>query len=370
LSAKCLENQNAIAAASGISALVGFVGTTAEKGQLMAAEALASLALDNQENQASISGLLIKLLADSSPDGTDREKGARAISRFADAGTTNQDALALAGGVELIVSLLEPRTWELEIPQAGSGGFKGDKGDNTDGGDEEMVEELVDSSIAEHYVIQRELAMALWSMSHNNTAVQQAIASAGGVPLLISLLSDDPEIHRSAAGALWSLAADARNQKLIAAEGGIPHLVELLRTGKKNCAQETAAGALRSLAQEPENRNTIADADGIACLVPLFDGGTDMAKTEVTGGLLTLVIDNPANQFIIASKLVAMLAAGPADATEATNVAAISKVEAQEHASNVIYHLTLDRDNKGALSRTAAIYQLVRVVKGGPERGQ
>ena len=94
-----------------------------------------------------------------------------------------------------------------------------------------------------------------------------------------------------------------------------------------------------------------------------------MAKAEVTGALLTLVIDNPANQMAIATKLVATIVNGP-EAYEATNVAAMARVEAQEHATNVIYQLSLDRDNKEALQRTGSIAQLVRMLRGGTEKSQ
>ena len=77
------------------------------------------------------------------------------------------------------------------------------------------------------------------------------------------------------AGALWSLAADATNQRLISEAAGIAPLVELLKAGKmgaKNAAQETAAGALHSLALRFDNRTAIAEAGGIELLIPLFEG--------------------------------------------------------------------------------------------------
>ena len=82
-------------------------------------------------------------------------------------------------------------------------------------------------------LLQKEVASALWSMAFQNGPNQKAIASAGGVPLLIGLLSKgSPEIHRDAAGALWSLAADhAPNQQLIFECGGIIPLVALLQPG-------------------------------------------------------------------------------------------------------------------------------------------
>ena len=204
------------------------------------------------------------------------------------------------------------------------------------------------------------------------------------MPLLIALISDNVDIHRDAAGALWSLAADEANRKLIADEGGIPELVKLLKVGQKTnlAAQETAAGALHSLAMRPENRDLIADAGegGIGLLVPLLETGTELAKAEVTGALLTLVIDNPSNQFVILSKLVAVLQMGPADVKEVDerDSRQMARVEAQEHATNVIYHLTQHIEHKEAFNRLSAerkeekniFFQLVRLLKGGSERAR
>ena len=63
--------------------MVQTVGTASDLGQEMAAEALAGLASDNESNQKDIAEILIKLLRESSPTGVEREKAARAVSRFA-----------------------------------------------------------------------------------------------------------------------------------------------------------------------------------------------------------------------------------------------------------------------------------------------
>ena len=65
-----------------------------------------------------------------------------------------------------------------------------------------------------------------------------------------------------------------------------------------------------------------------------------------------------------------MLASGPADAQEAQTDAQKSKVEAQEHATRVLYTMSLDRDNKDAFARTGAVVQLVRQLKSGSEKSQ
>lgn len=380
LSSKCHANQIGIAGVGGISSLVHLLGMGTEKGQQMAAEALASLALDNDQNQVEISVLLIQLLANSS-DGFRREKAARGISRFCRAHPSNQDAIAAAGGVELVVSLLSPQHWEYEgLLQSGSASvsrddvsgalqrqgtlpnltrrrssvFKIGKGGNDD--------TPVDPTSGDHHLIQRELASALWSMSDSNAANQERIAHAAGIPLIVKLLGDHADIHRDAAGALWSLAADANNRCLIANEGGIRRLVETLRTGKKNAAQETAAGALSVLAKRGENRVLIADSGGIASLIQLYEGGSEMAKIQVTGALLALCKDTPHNQYMTMAKLVAVLQAGPVDTDVAPSA---MRIEVEEQATNVICLLTRDRDVKDAISRTGIIAQLTKELRAG-----
>ena len=379
LASGCSANQEAIANAGGISTLVNLIANTTDKGQLMAAEALASLALDSAANQKQVAELLVGLLRTSG--GRGREKTARAISRFSNAHMSNQNAMAAAGGIDFVVSLIAPR--KAEKQRKGFMMKLAAAKDDPDGAkDGEAEDEDSANAVGEHHLIQKELASALWKMSSNNQTNQTRVANCGAIPLLISLIDDHDDIHRDAAGALWSLAADTENQQLIADAGGIPALVGLLQSGKKNLAQETAAGALHSLALRAENRDLIADAGevgGITQMVPLLETGTEMAKEEVSGALLTLVIDNPPNQFLILTKLVAMIHAGPADASDiaAGGEAMRMRVEAQEHATNVIYHLSGIREYRQALTRLSllreeenAIAQLVRLLKGGSERAQ
>ena len=370
LSEKNFPNQRAIANASGIEALVNMVGhCTLELGQEKSSGAIASLALDNNENLESIAEKLVEQLTASSKVNDTREKAARAISRFARSDPANQDALAMADCITLIVSQLEPRAHQdLRTSTVSSAGILVSK-------QESIVTaiESVDSG-GKHHLTQKELASALWAIAHKNGLNQKSIAQEGGIPLLIAMLSDHPEVRRDAAGALWSLGADTDNQRLIAQAGGIPKLADLLKTAKNNTAQDTAAGALESLAQLPVNREQIADSDGISLLIPLFEiPCSDQAKRSVSGALLTLAIDNSSNQFNIANKLVAMLANGPIGTQDISSQAAaadneiLALLESQEHATRVLYTMTLERDYKDAIARTQAITQLVRQLKGGTE---
>ena len=64
-----------------------------------------------------------------------------------------------------------------------------------------------------------------------------------------------------AAGALWSLAVNAKHKVLIAQAGAIAPLVTLVQSGTDG-QKKQAAGALRNLAANDENQVLIAQAGG------------------------------------------------------------------------------------------------------------
>ena len=66
-------------------------------------------------------------------------------------------------------------------------------------------------------------AAALWALATDNAANQIAISTEGGIEPLVRLIGERglPEVHRDAAGALWSLAASESNAHAITSAGGI-----------------------------------------------------------------------------------------------------------------------------------------------------
>jgi vacuolar protein 8 len=211
---------------------------------------------------------------------------------------------------------------------------------------------------------QSEIAGALWSMADKNVDNQIAIADAGGISLLIRMISPqgDSTVQRNAAGALWSLAQLPANQILITQENGIAHLIELLKKGGTGVSgmkrtQETAAGALHTLATLESNRTVIAEADAIVPLVALFEGGTDAAKAQAAGALSVLVVNNEANQIAIADELVKMLIES-------------QSIETQAQVTSLVHTLSLDPDNRGALANAGAVSQLVKQLQTGSDETQ
>lgn len=323
-------NQVAIAEAGGISPLVALLDVSSLRAQEKAAGALSALALDNQPNKTAIATMLVAML--NPKDWKASAKGARAIARVACAHPNNQEAIAVAGGIEVLVRLL--RDGAADKP--GVAAF-----------------------------MQKELSSALWSMAMDNEQNQRAIAEAEGIPLLIDLLaagtglapSPTAEVHGDAAGALWALAALPENQKIIAEEHGIQSLVILLKLGSEG-SRETAAGALSVLAARTENRKLVAESKGIPLLVALLETGSPEAKVQAASAMLILVVDNSVNQSAVARELVAMLSS-----TQTSQ-------EAQEHVARLLRNLALDPENRASIATAGAVPQLAKQLRDGLTGGQ
>ena len=426
-----------IVKAGGIASMVNLAGSCDdEDGQLEAAGALASLALGHPKNRKSIADMLVHQLAESAVVGEGRGKAARAISRFARAHGENQESLSSAGVVKLLVSQLRPRVY---APSA-AGGWKpvgGEQagatagatasspvssslvGAESAGGGRTSAESATDeaAAVAAHPFNMSELAAAVWSMAADHTPNQKCVADEGGIPLLVALLEDHPWVRREAAGALWSLSGTGAvgsgggsgdggsggggsgpgggeggiqdaNQQLIAASGGIPKLIKLLKVEKdlnrrrvskeskanakaqqqqRRGPEETAAGTLHAMTNRARNRELIFDADGVSFLVPLLfePAASASAKEEASGTLLALSDSSPERVSVVLMQLVAALSKLNLDArgpppTESINTALV-----------VIDTLTSGGDeNREAFGKSGVIAQLVRQLNGGSEQAQ
>ena len=357
LSARHLPNQVAIAEAGGIQPLVDLLGTGNDQARKQAAGALASLALDNHENELTVSDFVMRLLESSVGPGAMpglAAKAAHAISRLADEHESHQNALARASGVEKLTAMLEDgtsRRLRLARQKLVRSPCPSDSGSSHPEGD--------DTGDASSLPAQKEIAGALWSMAMFNANNQQAIAKAGGIPKLVALLAWDPAVHRNAAGALWSLADDTTNALLIAEHNGIKPLVDLLHIGGGH-AQDAAAGALHGLAALEENRTGIAKAGGIQPLVDIFNGGSQAAVEEASGALTTLVSNNPENRREVASRLVEMLQREDLH----------DPLEVQECVISLIHNLCLDSDMREPIAKAGGIPELVRQLEGGDSSTQ
>ena len=369
-------NGNALVVkAGGIASLVALAGSVQGEGELESANALSTLAVNQPENQRLISELLVKQLREAAVEDGSMARAARAISPFVKAAATNQDAVATAGGVELLVSLLDPKP---HSPAMMASMGRQSTVDLSNG-------DSIHAQHDRHAPTQKELAAAIWWMSNEHPANQKAFAHAGGIPLLISLLDDHPDVRFAAAGALWSLSAHPDNRQLLAEAGGIPKLVDLLRVTKSmlggrresredtsgdapaapaapvESVHETAAGALHSLSARVENRSLIVEADGIARFVPmLFEAVSVTTRTEVSGALLALTTNDPDRAYVVVEHLVEALQKHASNSKDDDNPSALQ----------VLHELSLENANIEAFAKTGVIVQLVNQLNGGSEAAQ
>ena len=361
-------NQIMIAAYGGILPLILKLGSGNEMIQAETAEALANLANKNEDNEATIATLLIKLLFDRAT----AARGARVIANLgAQLGTPFQNAVARFGGLHALATLLTPEPLLTADGQP----------DRSEGGTSVVM-------------LQLESAGALRSMAADHPGNQLAISNVGAIPLLIQILTGDQgstlgfrakrrgrlqvaeaerqqtavlsegimapamkgstaALHCNAAAALWKLAADSRNQRLIDDSNGIMPLVLLLKTGNEG-AQESSAGALRFMASSPEVRDRIATAGAISPLAVLIEKGVTGARDQAAGCLSMLATNSPINQDQISLELFRVFET-------------CTSLEAGEYAARVACEMSLDENGSIALEKANMDPHLVRMVLKGTE---
>ena len=222
------SNKISIASGGAVPDLVKLLGSNSERAQKNAANALASLALANTDNQALAAPLLVKMLGH--PSDATQKRAAKALWRIVKENPEHQEHIAKAGGAEMLVQLLSE----------GSPGAK---------------------------------KYSLWSLSQCIDTDNQATVSesGGGKPLVVALTMDNQTVALQAAAALAKLAlANTSAQKEIASSGGVEPLVSLLDRFESESTQENAAATLSELALLPSNHASIDRAGGIAPLVALL----------------------------------------------------------------------------------------------------
>ena len=147
-------------------------------------------------------------------------------------------------------------------------------------------------------------AYQLGRLALEEGVAKAAIAAAGGIPSLVALVRDGTtdEQEENAAFALSRLAyGNDANKAAIAAAGGIPPLVALVRDGTEKQKNE-AANALANLAgNNAANSAAIAAAGGIPPLVALVRNGSTPYQADAADALANLAYGNDANKAAIAA---------------------------------------------------------------------
>ena len=77
-------------------------------------------------------------------------------------------------------------------------------------------------------------------LSKENPENRILIANVGGIPPLVHLLSyPDSKIQEQTVTALLNLSIDEANKRLIAREGAIPAIIEILRSGTEEARENS-----------------------------------------------------------------------------------------------------------------------------------
>ena len=158
---------------------------------------------------------------------------------------------------------------------------------------------------------------------------QNALAAAGVIPLLLGMLQTG-KTQTAAAECLARLAAfNPEIQMLIAAEGGVAPLLNLLNSTHVP-AQVSAAHAIAELARcNGDNQTAVSRAGGIGPLLSMLAATRPQAQATASLALALLASAHPDNQEHVAvlgglPKLTALLATGP---TEVQSMASFALAE-------------------------------------------
>ncbi|CAN8277027.1 unnamed protein product [Cochlearia groenlandica] len=172
---------------------------------------------------------------------------------------------------------------------------KASKKEKNDIHQKDEVSLLVEALSSTQLEKQRKSVKQMRLLARENPENRVLIANAGGIPLLVQLLSyPDSGIQENAVTTLLNLSIDEVNKKLISDEGAIPNIIEILQNGNRE-AKENSAAALFSLSMVDENKVTIGLANGIPPLVELLQNGTLRGKKDALTALFNLSL-NSANK--------------------------------------------------------------------------
>ncbi|XP_022730634.1 U-box domain-containing protein 13-like [Durio zibethinus] len=137
---------------------------------------------------------------------------------------------------------------------------------------------------------QRTAAGEIRLLAKRNADNRVAIAEAGAIPLLMSLLSTpDSRTQEHAVTALLNLSICEENKGSIISSGAVPGIVLVLKKGSME-ARENAAATLFSLSVVDENKVTIGALGAIPPLVTLLSEGTQRGKKDAATALFNLCI--------------------------------------------------------------------------------
>ncbi|XP_028765462.1 U-box domain-containing protein 15 [Neltuma alba] len=219
---------------------------------------------------------------------------------------------------------------------------------------------LVGDLSSVHLEVQRKAVKKIRMISKENSENRVLVAENGGIPPLVQLLSyPDSKIQEDAVTALLNLSIDEGNKILICREGAIPAIIEVLRSGSIE-AKENSAAALFSLSMLDENKEIVGLSNGIPPLVELLRNGTIRGKKDAITALFGLSLNHSNKGRAIEAGILAPLQQLLKD----TNLGMI------DEALSILLLLASNPEGRQELGQLPFIQTLVEFIRQGTPRNK
>ncbi|KAL8117682.1 hypothetical protein AgCh_015527 [Apium graveolens] len=224
---------------------------------------------------------------------------------------------------------------------------------------ETQIQKMVHDLSSTPMEVQRDATAELRLLAKHNMDNRIVIANNGGIPLLVNLLrSTDPTTQENAVTALLNLSINDNNKAAIGNADAIEPLIYVLQSGTPE-AKENSAATLFSLSVIEDNKVKIGRSGAIQPLVDLLGHGTPRGKKDAATALFNLSIFHENKARIVQAGAVKYLvelmdpAAGMVDKAVA-----------------VLSNLATIHEGRAAIGQEGGIPVLVEVVELGSARGK
>ncbi|XVE67305.1 hypothetical protein DITRI_Ditri08aG0150000 [Diplodiscus trichospermus] len=227
----------------------------------------------------------------------------------------------------------------------------------------ELMEEifsLVQNLSSSQPDLRRDAIVKIRMLSKENPENRILIANNGGIPRLVQLLSyPDSKIQEHTVTALLNLSIDETNKRIIAREGAIPAIIEILQNETAE-ARENSAAALFSLSMLDENKVLVGNFNGIPPLVNLLQNGTVRGKKDAATALFNLSLNQVNKSRAIKAGIIPPLL----HLLEDKNLGMI------DEALSILLLLVSHPEARNEISRLSFIKTLVEIIRSGTPKNK
>ncbi|XP_068639290.1 LOW QUALITY PROTEIN: U-box domain-containing protein 15-like [Aristolochia californica] len=225
---------------------------------------------------------------------------------------------------------------------------------------EEKISSLVQNLSSSQLEVQRKAVTKIRILSKESPDNRIAIATKGGIPPLIHLLSyPDSKIKEHTVTALLNLSIEEENKKSIAKQGAIPAIIDILQNGTVE-ARENSAAALFSLSMIDENKVLIGLLNAIPPLVDLLTNGTIRGKKDAATALFNLSLNNANKARAIEAGIVPPL----------LNVLGDRNLGMVDEALSIFLLLVMHPEGRSAIGKLSFIETLVQFIREGTPKNK